>query len=1098
MNLKRPLFVCGLVFVAACQGRGREPMSEGVSLTRAALTGGTSTAAPSSCAVTLTAAMVFHGSVRTDGAAHLVQLLPFRVPSSIPVSAGSTKNGKAQLSFSRSTSASTITCSYALHGGGTSFVWTGCDDGDVVGSPESADTFVLHIESADHGAGTTDTSIQLVTTIAAVDGTGCDDGNACTHTDTCQLGTCVGTDPTSCTALDECHLPGICDPATGICSNPEQDACTLCEQLSNCAISPTGVPHFFATDPTITGAALEFPPTQTLTLQISPQDEIAVGMSFPHDDASWPDGASAYQLTTLGKVVSFNNALPTPVSFGDQCATMTLPFDADGMFPVASPSDTVRIYQLLDGVLLNVPGPQTVDLTNGLVSACVHHLSDYVVVQESPARGFYEVSAIWPQPSVSVCWEVLDTANVTERGWVRDRIEQTWEKNSRMVFTGWDQCTAASTGIRIGVGDPPLTAAQIAAGDNNGNAPHTSALGQHLDGMQNGMVLNFTFKNWGTSCQTTPEFCIRAIAAHEFGHALGFDHEQNRPDTPSTCTQDKSIQGDGIYGNWDSESVMNYCNPTWNGNGNLSPTDIDMVRALYGAPPGTDLLFSQLISALPPITNSNGEQTFGDTCPANYTRQECVVTAQSAGGSCYVLGFANPGDPNDCRCTVHWGWNNTQGPDFTCVAEVRGRAVAPTCGTFLLPCCNGICDSGLVCDGTNCVPTLPACGAPSEPCCKGASPCAGGLVCSSKRCLPNPTCAPGDVRELLNEYRSHYTPSTGARGNDLFSFDVPPGYTLDGVSLNKLPGTLFGDEFFNDPVPPAGSTGSQFFSVHWWFNLLGKAQYSVTATATCQTCPGSQTRCSGECTDTNSDAQNCGDCGNVCNGDCISGVCCQPGQTTCGGVCTDTRSDSLNCGACGNVCDATAGQFCTSSSCQCPLFETVCGGQCRDLRYDSANCGACFNACPSGAVCGGGSCQTPACGGRVSLGTMTDTNGNSFRTTFDTNTHFTFTYGWYDNGGQGIDLPTANSYCQSLGSGWTVPNLVDLDLLSGIQTCAFQMPPHLAPGSFYSAVDFWTISLGNNPGEVQILDPYSFQLPVKTQNTFSGLGSTMGVRCVLY
>ena len=43
-------------------------------------------------------------------------------------------------------------------------------------------------------------------------GTPCNDGNACTRTDTCQGGQCVGTNPIVCPAPDQCYLPGTCEP----------------------------------------------------------------------------------------------------------------------------------------------------------------------------------------------------------------------------------------------------------------------------------------------------------------------------------------------------------------------------------------------------------------------------------------------------------------------------------------------------------------------------------------------------------------------------------------------------------------------------------------------------------------------------------------------------------------------------------------------------------------------------------------------------------------------------------------------------------------------------------------------------------------------
>jgi hypothetical protein len=100
--------------------------------------------------------------------------------------------------------------------------------------------------------------------------------------------------------------------------------------------------------------------------------------------------------------------------------------------------------------------------------------------------------------------------------------------------------------------------------------------------MHAGMVLNFTFNAWSQSCHGHEEFCIRSIATHEFGHALGFAHEQNRKDKPGNCSAEPGGgDGDLVVGSWDLGSVMNYCNPAYNGNGSLSQSDIDGVRLAY-------------------------------------------------------------------------------------------------------------------------------------------------------------------------------------------------------------------------------------------------------------------------------------------------------------------------------------------------------------------------------------------------------------------------------------------------------------------------------------------------------------------------------------
>ncbi len=85
------------------------------------------------------------------------------------------------------------------------------------------------------------------------DGTTCNDGNACTQTDTCQTGTCSGSNPVTCTASDQCHVAGTCNPGTGTCSNPNAPNGTACNDNSattctdmctsgTCAGTPTAEP----------------------------------------------------------------------------------------------------------------------------------------------------------------------------------------------------------------------------------------------------------------------------------------------------------------------------------------------------------------------------------------------------------------------------------------------------------------------------------------------------------------------------------------------------------------------------------------------------------------------------------------------------------------------------------------------------------------------------------------------------------------------------------------------------------------------------------------------------------------------------------------
>ena len=77
-------------------------------------------------------------------------------------------------------------------------------------------------------------------------------------------------------------------------------------------------------------------------------------------------------------------------------------------------------------------------------------------------------------------------------------------------------------------------------------------------------------------------------------------------------------------------------------------------------------------------------------------------------------------------------------------------------------------------------------------------------------------------------------------------------------------------------------------------------------------------------------------------------------MTLCAGVCVDTESDAKNCGGCGNTCPA--GASCMSGKCVCPGNETLCTKMCVDMSHDASNCGACGHNCQGG-MCVASMCQ---------------------------------------------------------------------------------------------------------------------------------------------
>jgi hypothetical protein len=131
----------------------------------------------------------------------------------------------------------------------------------------------------------------------------------------------------------------------------------------------------------------------------------------------------------------------------------------------------------------------------------------------------------------------------------------------------------------------------------------------------------------------------------------------------------------------------------------------------------------------------------------------------------------------------------------------------------------------------------------------------------------------------------------------------------------------------------------------------------IGTTANCGDCehscgPG-EACCGGDCADLQTSEAHCGRCNNPCdgvkvcqNGSCVcpsdrascGGTCCDPGKSCCNGACVDLQSDINNCGVCGRVCQSSYTNIVTGE-----LFdssEQCRGGQCVCATPTLTQCGA--------------------------------------------------------------------------------------------------------------------------------------------------------------